>query len=170
MLAKQALLKRQLRGPGLNLRWNEIDGSDFEGWMSRGDRHLGAVIEHAWRLGCKFDAWQDNHDHEKWLQAFSEIGLDPEFYTRRERGLDEAFPWDHIDVAVRKSFLKEDYLMSIKGETRVDCRDNCFACGILPKFSETRAQSEDMAWECPPVKPVAERRRRNNTISIAEVS
>jgi hypothetical protein len=168
--AKQALLKRQIRGPGLKLRWNDIDSSDFEGWLSRGDRRLGAVIERAWEMGCRFDAWQDGHEHEKWRLAFEELGLDPEFYNHRERGLDEVFPWDHIDAAVRKSYLKQDYLMSKKGETRVDCRDNCFACGILPKFNDLRAQTEEMAWECPPVIPRAERRsRRNNTVSINEI-
>ncbi len=52
--------------------------------------------------------------------------------------------------------------MSIKGETRVDCRDQCFACGILPKFKELRSQTDEMAWECPPVKPIHERKRAGN--------
>ena len=157
--AKQALLKQQLRRGGMHLRWNSYDDSEFEGWLSRGDRRLGRVIRRAWELGCKFDAWQDQHWHRKWLQAFDECHLDPEFYNHRERGLDEVFPWDHIDAAVHKKFLKEDYLMSIRRETRVDCRDKCFACGILPKFAKERSTTEEMAWECPPVKPISERRR-----------
>ena len=157
--AKQALLKQQLRRGGMHLRWNSYDDSEFEGWVSRGDRRLGRVIRRAWELGCKFDAWQDQHWHRKWLQAFDECHLDPEFYNHRERGLDEVFPWDHIDAAVHKKFLKEDYLMSIRRETRVDCRDKCFACGILPKFAKERSTTEEMAWECPPVKPISERRR-----------
>jgi radical SAM family uncharacterized protein len=159
---KQQLLKDQIRGHGLHLRWNSIEDSEFEGIMSRGDRRLGRAIQQAWEMGCKFDAWQDNHFHGKWLQALHEHGLSAEFYTHRERGLDETFPWDHIDAAVHKKFLKDDYLMSVKGETRVDCRDQCFACGILPKFKETRAQTEAMAWECPPVKPISERKRSGN--------
>ena len=157
--AKQALLKGQLRRGGMHLRWNTYDDSEFEGWLSRGDRRLGRVIRRAWELGCKFDAWQDQHRHVSWLRAFEECGLDPDFYNHRERGLDEVFPWDHIDVGLRKKFLREDYLMSIKGETRVDCRDKCFACGILPKFAKERSTTEDMAWECPPVKPISERQR-----------
>ena len=160
VLAKQKLLKDQLRGAGLHLRWNDIEGSAFEGWLSRGDRRLGAVVVRAWELGCKFDAWQDQHHHAEWLQAFAEHGLSPEFYTHRERDIDEAFPWDHIDAAVHKKFLQRDYLMSIKRETRVDCRDECFACGILPKFTKIRSETEDMVWECPPVKPISERKRR----------
>ncbi|PJF40427.1 MAG: TIGR03960 family B12-binding radical SAM protein [Chloroflexi bacterium] len=159
VLEKQALLKRELRGQGFHLRWNDIEGSEFEGFLSRGDRRLGEVIYRTWRAGGKFDAWQDQHRHDLWLQAFDEVGLSPDFYNYRERREDEIFPWDHIDAAVHKKFLLEDYRMSIKGETRVDCRDKCFACGILPKFKDIRSQTEAPAWECPPVIPVGERKK-----------
>jgi radical SAM family uncharacterized protein len=164
--AKQKLLKDQLRGQGMHLRWNDIESSEFEGWLSRGDRRIADVIERAWQLGCKFDAWQDEHYHMNWLQAFDELGIDPTFYTWRERHIDEVFPWDHIDVAVHKKFLRDDYLMSLKGETRVDCRDKCFACGILPKFKDIRSQTEDMAWECSPVKPISERGKRQSNVTL----
>lgn len=157
---KHKLLKSQINGQGMHLRWNDLASSEFEGWLSRGDRRIADIIEYAWRNGCKFDAWHDEHHHDIWLDAFAHLGLDATFYTTRERHIDEVFPWDHIDAAVHKHFLQQDYLMSIKGETRVDCRDNCFACGILPKFKDIRSQTEPMAWECPPVKPVSERKRR----------
>ena len=156
--AKHALLKRELKDRSIHLRTNDIESSEFEGWLSRGDRRIADVIERAWQLGCKFDAWHEHHYHRRWLQAFAEFGLDPDFYTWRERDIDEVFPWDHIDAAVHKKFLRDDYLMSIEGETRVDCRDKCFACGILPKFKEMRSETEAMAWECPPVKPISERK------------
>lgn len=158
--AKHKLLRNQIKGQGMHLRLNDFESSDFEGWLSRGDRRLSNVIERAWQLGCTFDAWGDGHKHHLWWQAFEESGIDTSFYTNRERHIDEVFPWDHIDVAVHKKFLKQDYLMSLTGETRVDCRDKCFACGILPKFKEERSQTEEMAWECPPVKPISERKRQ----------
>lgn len=151
--AKQSLLKGQLRGVGMRLRWNKPEEAIFEGFLTRGDRRLGAVILRAWELGAKFDAWQDQYRHARWEQAFADCGLDIGFYVYRERGLHETFPWDHIDVAVKKKFLQEDYLMSQRGETRVDCRDKCFACGILPKFSQMRSETPAEAWECPPVTP-----------------
>ena len=156
---KQRLLKQQMRRGGMHLRWNNYEDSEFEGWLSRGDRRLGRVIRRAWEFGCKFDAWQDQHKHNLWLRAFADFAIDPDFYNFRERDLDEVFPWDHIDVGIHKKFLREDYLMSIKRETRVDCRDKCFACGILPKFAKERSTTEDMAWECPPVTPISERKR-----------
>ena len=162
VLEKQKLLKQELRGPGLHLRWNDIESSEFEGFLSRGDRRLGQVVQRAWELGCTFDAWQDRHHHDRWLQAFEEAGLDPDFYNHRTRADHEIFPWEHIDVAVHRKFLLQDYQMSLKGETRIDCRDKCFACGILPKFTKTRSQTADSAWECPPVRPIAERKRAAN--------
>ena len=87
----------------------------LEAFLSRGDRRLGAVIQRAWELGTKFDAWQDHHNHAAWQQAFAECGLEMDFYTHRPRAIDEIFPWDHIDVAVKKKFLIEDYLMSQRG-------------------------------------------------------
>ncbi len=155
--AKQDLLKRELHGQGLRLRWNRPDETMLEGLLSRGDRRLGAVIQRAWELGSKFDAWQEHHRHEAWQQALAENGLDFDFYTLRRRRIDEVFPWDHIDAAVTKKFLAQDYLMSQNGETRVDCRNQCFACGILPKFAQARSETPANAWECPPVKPRSER-------------
>ncbi len=151
--AKQALLRNELRGRGLHLRWNHPEETLLEAFLSRGDRRLGAVIQRAWELGTRFDAWQEHYDHAAWLQAFDEMGLDMAFYTHRPRALDEVFPWDHIDVAVKKKFLLEDYTMSQRGETRQDCRNQCFACGILPKFAQTRMETPVDAWKCPPVVP-----------------
>jgi radical SAM superfamily enzyme YgiQ (UPF0313 family) len=153
IIAKQNLLKDQLRGHGLRLRWNNPQETLLEAFLSRGDRRLGQVIRRAWELGDKFDAWQEHFRPDAWQQAFAECGLDMAFYTHRPRPINEIFPWDHIDVAVKKKFLAEDYLMSQRGETRVDCRNQCFACGILPRFSNLRSQTPAQAWECPPVVP-----------------
>jgi hypothetical protein len=151
--AKQKLLRDQVRGPGLRLRWNNPLETIYEAFLARGDRRLGKVIRRAWELGSTFDAWQDQYHHWRWEQAFAENGLTMDFYTHRPRPIDEIFPWDHIDVAIKKKFLIEDYLMSQRGETRVDCRNQCFACGILPKFAKTRSETPADAWECPPVVP-----------------
>ena len=152
MRSKQDLLKRQLRGPGLKLNWNQPEDTLLEAWLSRGDRRMAQVIQRAWQLGAKFDAWNDFYRYEVWLQAFAEQGLEPGFYTHRQRPVDEIFPWEHISTSVRKKFLLEDYLCSLRGETRVDCRQRCFACGILPTFANLRRQNPGDVWQCPEVK------------------
>jgi hypothetical protein len=165
--AKQSVLKRELRGPGLRLRWNDPEETLLEGLLSRGDRRLGPVVRRAWELGSRFDAWQEHHRHEAWVQALEEQGLDFHFYTHRRRAIDEVFPWDHIDAAVTKRFLAQDYLMSRRGETRIDCRNRCFACGILPKFASTREQTPAGAWKCPPVVPKDRRGKKRDVIPLS---
>ncbi len=165
--AKQALLRRELRKPGLKVSWTDPEETLLEAYLSRGDRRLGAVIYRAWQLGAKFDAWQEHHKPEAWNQAFAERGLDPDWYARRPRPIDEVFPWDHIDIGVTKKFLLQDFLWSADGKTRVDCREHCFACGILPKYKVMRMNTPGDAWECPEVKPYD--RRGTKTRSVTDV-
>jgi len=146
------LLKRNLRGAGLKLNWNPPQDTLFEAWLSRGDRRMAEVIYQAWKRGAKFDAWKEHFRFDLWQAAFAEVGLDPAFYTHRERPIDEVFPWEHISAAVRKKYLTEDYLWSLQSRTRVDCRERCFACGILPTFAELRREHPGDVWQCPEVK------------------
>jgi len=150
--AKQSLLKRALRAPGLKMNWVDPEETMLEAWLSRGDRRMANVIQRAWELGAKFDAWGDHFRYDLWLRAFAECGLDPDFYTHRQRPIDETFPWEHISTTVRKKFLTEDYLWSQQGKTRVDCRERCFACGILPTFADLRRVNPGDVWQCPEVK------------------
>jgi len=92
---------------------------------------MGEVIYRAWQLGCIFDSWGEHFDHEKWQRAFQEAGLEPDFYARRERSLDELLPWAHIDVGVDIAFLKQEYQRSQDGQETRDCRTaSCNACGL----------------------------------------
>jgi radical SAM superfamily enzyme YgiQ (UPF0313 family) len=154
--AQQDYLKEHLRGPGLKLNWNNYQETLLEAVLSRGDRRLGAVILRAWQLGARFDGWSDQFKVEAWRQAFRETGLEVGFYTRRPRSQDEVFPWDHIDAGVTKRYLLRDYHASLRGETRLDCRDQCYACGILTAFRDQQAGLPAGVWGCP---PVAEKQR-----------
>ncbi|MBE2197542.1 MAG: TIGR03960 family B12-binding radical SAM protein [Anaerolinea sp.] len=165
---KLALLKVAFRGAGLHLRWNEPQESVFEGFLSRGDRRIAEVVELAWRKGAKFDAWMEHFKQDAWREALEEMGLDAHFYTHRKRRIDEVFPWEHIDVAVTKKFLTQDYLMSQQQETRVDCRHHCFACGILPKLKELRRVTPDEAWECPPVPARKQHKPLERPVPVVE--
>ena len=146
---KLDLLQAEVRGKGLKLNWNDPRETHFEAWLSRGDRRLAAVIQHAWENGARFDAWQEHFDFDLWLQAFARTGLDPDFYTTRTRDTEEAFPWDHINPGVKKSFLLEDYRWSQQGKIRPDCRGECFACGILPAYNDLRHINPGKLWLCP---------------------
>ncbi|MFN2237006.1 MAG: TIGR03960 family B12-binding radical SAM protein [Anaerolineales bacterium] len=148
---KQDHLRKHLRGQGLKLNWNDPRETQLEAWLSRGDRRLAEVVYLAWKNGAKFDAWGEHFNYEAWMEAFRHRGLEPSFYTQRERPLDEVFPWEHINITVTKKFLTEDYLWSLSGKTRIDCREQCFACGILPTFKELRRANPGDGWKCPEV-------------------
>jgi hypothetical protein len=132
-----ALLRKSLRGKGIRFSWHDPQSSLLEAAISRGDRRLGRVIHRAWQLGARFDAWNEVFDMELWERAFTEMGLDPDFYARRERPLDELLPWAHIDTGVRIEFLASECESSLKGETTPDCRVRCLSCGILAAFKDS---------------------------------
>lgn len=153
---KQNILKSKLKDRNIKLTWTAIEDSLLESWLSRGDRRLSEVIYTAWKNGAKFDAWQDQHRYSIWMEAFSTHDIDPAFYTHRPRREDEIFPWDHISPGVRKSFLLKDYRMSLEGKLRQDCREICFACGILPLYANLRRKNPGEIWRCPDVKSPAQ--------------
>jgi radical SAM family uncharacterized protein len=158
--AKQALLRRELgRDRNVKLSLTKAEDSFLEAWLSRGDRRMAEVVYLAWKKGSKFDAWDEGKKYEAWVQAFEEQGLNPLFYTHRQRRTDEVFPWEHITAAVRKNFLFQDFRASLEGEIRVDCRLNCFACGILPTFANMRRENPGDVWKCPDVKTPASTNR-----------
>jgi radical SAM superfamily enzyme YgiQ (UPF0313 family) len=142
---KQALLRREMRGGGLKLDYTDPEATLLEAVLARGDRRLAAVVQSAWELGARFDAWDDQRDFGAWMRAFGKAGLDPDFYVYRERAADELFPWDVIDVGVSKRFLLREYERSQHGETTADCRERCLGCGILAAFQDERSEE----WCCP---------------------
>jgi len=129
--AKHEILQQGLQHKGIRLSWHDPRVSLLEAAISRGDRRLGKVIHRAWKLGCRFDAWSEHYNHDKWLQAFADTGLEPEFYACRDRSLDEPLPWSHIETGVTDDFLKIEFQRAGLGQDTPDCRNNaCNACGL----------------------------------------
>ncbi|MCX4318785.1 MAG: TIGR03960 family B12-binding radical SAM protein [Lachnospiraceae bacterium] len=122
-------VKNQLNHKSMKYNWHEADVTVLEGILARGDRRLGQVIKAAYEKGCIFVAWSDFFDNEKWIEAFLETGIDPDFYTLRERPLDEILPWDFIDAGVTKEFLKREYENALKETVTLNCREKCSGCG-----------------------------------------
>jgi radical SAM family uncharacterized protein len=142
-------LQQRIRGRGFEFSWNDPGDTLVEAFLSRGDRRLSAIIERAWQLGARFDGWQEVSSYHAWHQAFEDLGMDPEWYARRERRIDEVLPWEHISAGVSKEFLTMEYLNSHKGAVVDDCREHCFSCGILGMFKHARRQGPDDTGGCP---------------------
>ena len=121
--------QEQLNRKSLKYNWHDAEVTVLEGVLARGDRRVGAAILEAYRLGCLYDAWTENFTYGKWLQAFEKTGIDLAFYNERERGEEEIFPWDFIDIGVTKAFLRKEWERAMKGEATPNCRQQCSGCG-----------------------------------------
>lgn len=119
----------QINQKRIKYNWHEADVSIMEGVFARGDRKVGQVILNAYQKGCLYDAWGEYYKNDVWMQTFKECGVDVDFYTTRERSLDEVFPWDFIDAGVTKAFLKKEWERALKEEVTLNCKDKCNGCG-----------------------------------------
>ena len=131
VIRRQQLLKDELRSvKGVDFKYHAPDLSYIEAVFARGDRRLADVMEHAWRLGCRFDGWSDQFRYDLWLQAFADKGVDPDFYALRNFDINETLAWDHIDAGVTKSFLRREWEKAQREERTQDCRKGCVGCGM----------------------------------------
>ena len=128
---KQRELTGHMRSKRVSVNYHGAKTSFLEAVFARGDRKLCAVLEKAIALGLHFDGWDDCFHFDKWMEAFSACGVDPDFYATRTRGLDEVFPWDHLDYGVTKAFLQAEYERAYQGLTTPNCREKCANCGAL---------------------------------------
>jgi radical SAM family uncharacterized protein/radical SAM-linked protein len=128
----QERVRRAFTGRGRKVKWHDPGVSELEGVMSRGDRRVSAAILAAHRRGLRFDGWSECFDYQGWIKAFSETGIDHRFYTGRERGRDEVFPWEHLDPGVSREWLWEERERAFREESSEDCRETgCIRpCGV----------------------------------------
>lgn len=123
-------MKEMLNRKSLRYNWHEADVTVLEGILARGDRRVAAVIEEAYRRGALYDSWSEHFSNEIWMDAFRACGVDMDFYTVRERSLEEVFPWDFIDVGVSKEFLKREWEQAKGEKVTPNCRAGCSGCGV----------------------------------------
>lgn len=123
-------MKEMLNKKSLRYNWHEADVTVLEGVLARGDRKVAAVIEEAYRKGAIYDSWSEYFNNDIWMKAFETCGVDIDFYTTRERSLDEVFPWDFIDAGVTKDFLKREWANAQAETVTPNCRMRCSGCGV----------------------------------------
>ena len=123
-------MKEMLNKKSLRYNWHEADVTVLEGVLARGDRRVAVVIEEAYRQGAIYDSWSEYFNNDIWMKAFETCGVDIDFYTTRERSLDEVFPWDFIDAGVTKDFLKREWANAQAETVTPNCRMRCSGCGV----------------------------------------
>lgn len=142
---REALRADRRYGSAIGLRYHDGEPGIVEGLLSRGDRRVGRIIEAVWRDGGRFDGWSEHFSYERWMRAAAAVFADlherygwqlsVDWYTTRERGRDEVFPWDHLDSGLDKDWLWEDWQAALSEDEQEDCRwDGCFDCGVCPEL------------------------------------
>ena len=87
---------KKLRKVSVRVKFHYMERSILETILSRGDRRLSYAIEEAYKSGAKFDCWDEGFEYDRYLEAFKKLDISPEFYTERERTVDEIQPWYHL--------------------------------------------------------------------------
>ncbi len=122
-------MKEQLNRKSMKYNWHDVNVTHLEGILARGDRRLSKVIYTAYKKGCIYDAWTEHFKYDQWMEAFRECGVEPDFYTSRERSREEILPWDFIYAGVTKDFLWREYMRAKEGVTTPNCKEGCSGCG-----------------------------------------
>jgi hypothetical protein len=120
---------------GLKSRGHKVGVQDpfisvIEGVISRGDERVGEIVEEAFLLGCRLDAWNEYLKKDVWRSLFAKYG-DPvrESLSGRDRG--KPLPWSCVDSGVSEHFLSRELDKSTGGTLRSACAADCdHPCGV----------------------------------------
>lgn len=188
IIRKQNLLKDYAVKFGLSFRKHYSKISHLEGIVSRGDRRVGDMIYLAWTKGCRFDGWDETFEHDKWIEALEETGIDPQ-YMLGTIPVGSRLPWDHIDVGLEDKFLEREWKKATKNRLSPPCgkvagmivhhtnlealektfdvdkkRLVCYSCGVECDLTEMVDERRDYltsmnAVEDTPYEPPKERKK-----------
>lgn len=135
--AKQEFIRQRIKNRKLIVKWHDARMSLLEGMFSRGDEKLGALLEKAFRQGCRFDGWTELLRFDLWQEAINESGIKPEDFTRK-RNTNEILPWNNMDCGVSREFLLQEKQRAEDTVATSDCRfSSCQDCGVCD-FSTTK--------------------------------
>jgi hypothetical protein len=114
--------KNLARIPNVEVRAMSARIAHEQALFSSGDRRTARVIERAAHLKG------DLH------RALSETGIDPKFYTSRNRSYDEYLPWEIIDAGLSREFLQQEHERAQEAKSTAPCPsvDQCTRCGVCP--------------------------------------
>jgi radical SAM family uncharacterized protein/radical SAM-linked protein len=162
---KQALLAETAKKLRVDLKMHANRPSHIEGIFSRGDRRAADLLERAFRLGCRFDGWEDVFRMELWERAIEELRAENGLEIDRYLGtipVTARVPWDHIDIGLDPDFLKQEYRKALKDRLSPPCgkihkrllhpnnvadaealNDKklvCYDCGVACDLNEMKAE------------------------------
>ncbi len=117
---KQRWLKNALsKEGGVRITFDVPKWAYVQALLSMGDRRAGPILMQAHMF------------EDDWSKAFRHSEINPDFFVRRPKGLDEILPWDFIEHGIRKEYLIKEYMLSLKEEESDICHVGaCDRCGV----------------------------------------
>ena len=106
--------------PNVRVHFDVPKWAYVQALLARGDRRVALFLE---KVAL---------DDLGWPQAMRTAPLNPDFWVMRERGREEPFPWEIINLGVRRSFLREEYERALQELKTQPClpEEGCRRCGI----------------------------------------
>ncbi len=131
--------------PGIKVSYHEPSISFLEGLVSRGGYECCDLIQKAYELGCRLDAWDEYIRWDLWQKAIEELGYDT---SPRSWDLEDELPWDSVSMNVSKAYLKREYEKASHHELTHICDSDCdHRCGVCSKSCAKviQASNEDFS-------------------------
>ena len=91
-----------------------------QGVLARGGRPVGEALLRACEAGGS----------KSFKKALKELGIKAETELYRERGEDEIFPWEKLDMGFTRKYLYQELKRAEKMKPTLPCFDNCHRCGV----------------------------------------
>ncbi len=134
-LRKVDIIRNSGLHKGIDFNWHDPQASMIEGAFARGGRYLLPVVLKAWEMGCKFDAWSEQFDFDKWLEAADVCGIDLQQIASREIDVGSDLLWNHISAGVSEKYLAKELEKAREAATTADCTfEKCTGCGVCPSL------------------------------------
>ncbi|MDD3626137.1 MAG: TIGR03960 family B12-binding radical SAM protein [bacterium] len=126
------------RDKKLKISFDNYEQTVIETILTRGDRSIGELILRAYRKGAVFDSWRDSFNYSLWINAAEEMNIDIEEMANMQFDHETNFPWDFIDIGIKKDFFIEEDIKASQQVKTPSCRDKCENCGVCPDLSQMK--------------------------------
>ena len=122
--------------PNVEVRAMSSRIAQLQALISLGDRRVSEFILEVDRTG-------------NWRQAMRGW-MD---FALRRRSLDEALPWDVVDIGLTTEFMKKEYTRAMAEKITKPCPaiDPCIRCGVCDPRNVPENAKEQLDWMKPPV-------------------
>lgn len=150
---KNRHLRKSLLKRGVQFKGHDEEMSLLEAAFARGDASLSKLIEAAWSLGCRLDAWTESFDFDIWKKAMDISGVNAVDFATKEYDRESHLPWDNISTGITKEYLSKEYENAVSGRFTSDCRKTCHNCGL-----KCKTERQEMQTEIPSLSPPLEKK------------